>query len=184
MKHRRYTVSECETISADDLAAAGVFDEQGRSVTLQAGRLAITATIETLDERTRLVLRYVLGGVSLETRVEFESLSTPWGSRRWYIRCALCGRRCGKIYRAPHAREFRCRRCAWLTYQSCRDSHKYDRLYRALGSLVGGTSADARDALESIGIHPALALALLGDDLGITSKRRQEVWQKVKRLCS
>lgn len=64
----------------------------------------------------------------------------PFGKPRWWFTCPLvtngvaCGRRVVKLYLPPRGRYFGCRVCHGLTYRSCQESHKYDRLYR-LGSF-------------------------------------------------
>ena len=64
------------------------------------------------------------------------------GLRRWFV-CPLvvsgraCRRRIGKLYLPPGQKYFGCRRCYDLTYQSCRDSHRFDSLYADLGARLG-----------------------------------------------
>ena len=48
-----------------------------------------------------------------------------------------CGRRVGKLYLPPTARRFGCRGCHDLTYMSCQESHRYDRLFRHLATTTG-----------------------------------------------
>jgi hypothetical protein len=48
-----------------------------------------------------------------------------------------CGRRVGKRYLPPGARYFGCRRCHDLTYTSCQESHRYDRLFKSLAADTG-----------------------------------------------
>jgi len=52
-----------------------------------------------------------------------------------------CGRRVGKLYLPPGGRYFGCRQCHDLTYTSCQESHRYDRLF---GRLAADTGVDER----------------------------------------
>ena len=64
------------------------------------------------------------------------------GLRRWFV-CPLlvngqaCQRRVGKLYLPPGQKYFGCRHCYDLTYQSCRDSRRFDSLYADLGDRFG-----------------------------------------------
>ena len=47
------------------------------------------------------------------------------GNYRYYLICPNCNNRYEKLY---FYSGFYCRKCLHLTYQSCQDSHKFDRL--------------------------------------------------------
>ncbi len=62
-----------------------------------------------------------------------------FGGVRLWFRCpspnGKCGnRRCGKLYLAPDGLTLACRECHDLTYESCQESHKYDRLNSLIDS--------------------------------------------------
>jgi len=67
------------------------------------------------------------------------SIPCNYGGKRWWFICGLivndvyCGRRVGKLYLAPGNKYFGCRHCQDLTYESCRDSHKFDKMAYELG---------------------------------------------------
>src|SRR5262249_22549062 len=62
-------------------------------------------------------------------------------SARWsWAACPAAG--AGKLYLPPPARYFGCRICHGLTYTSCQESHKYDRLYREAAQRLGIDAAD------------------------------------------
>jgi hypothetical protein len=48
----------------------------------------------------------------------------------------------------PGGRYFGCRRCYDLTYTSCQESHKYDKLYRDLGAPMGLSAAQVKRMME------------------------------------
>jgi hypothetical protein len=47
----------------------------------------------------------------------------------------LCENRVGMLYLPPAAKVFACRHCYGLTYESCQQSHKYDRVFEHLEGL-------------------------------------------------
>ncbi len=76
---------------------------------------------------------------------EVQLTTTPqrFGGVRWWFLCPLlvfgrpCDRRVGKLYLPGDGRYFGCRQCHELTYTSCQESHKYDRLYRDMARSTG-----------------------------------------------
>jgi hypothetical protein len=56
--------------------------------------------------------------------------------------------RVGKLYLPPDGLYFGCRHCYELTYRSCQESHKGDRLYRFIASRIpGATPGQVKRAL-------------------------------------
>ncbi len=80
-----------------------------------------------------MLLRYKWQGKPIEIRVPLMSWPMPWGGPRWGFRCPVCNRACRKIYLPPGDNRFACRICHRLTYRSCRESHKYDAMFRRMG---------------------------------------------------
>jgi hypothetical protein len=78
-----------------------------------------------------------------------------WGGVRWWFLCPLttagrsCGRRVRKLYLPPGGKYFDCRHCYDLTYQSCRDSHKYDGLINSMAASLGFPIETIRDFINS-----------------------------------
>jgi hypothetical protein len=66
-----------------------------------------------------------------------------FGGFRWWFICPLttnnlpCNRRVGVLYLPPSGRYFGCRHCYDLTYTSCQESHKFDRLHETLAERMG-----------------------------------------------
>src|SRR5262245_13560312 len=77
-----------------------------------------------------------------------ETTRPRFGGLRWWFLCPLivggrwCARRVGKLYLPPQARHFGCRHCHDLTYRSCQESHRYDRLYGMQAANMGCAAGD------------------------------------------
>jgi hypothetical protein len=112
----------------------------------------VRCTVEAGDDSTPLVkLSYAVKGEwGLEYLVgETIGLQTTrpnYGGQRWWFSCPRmvggkeCGRRVGKIYRAPGSRRFACRRCLDLSYESCQKSHRYDGILARMADDASGVT--------------------------------------------
>jgi hypothetical protein len=80
-----------------------------------------------------------------------------FGGLRWWFVCPLivnervCGRRVGKLYLPPGALYFGCRHCHDLTYTSCRESRKYDSLFRFMARNTGHDFATVKRVMNRLG---------------------------------
>lgn len=96
----------------------------------------------------RLEYRLVQNSESFDYKIGLTTTDLPWGGVRWWFICLLicngqyCGRRVAKLYLPPGGSYFGCRHCYNLTYTSCQDSHKYDRMFGAI------KRAEAQSLLE------------------------------------
>lgn len=78
--------------------------------------------------QVRLELKFSFPGPNIEVAqdIGLTSLPQPFGSQQWYFICpvagpkGMCGRKARIIYLPPGHDNFRCRRCANLTYLSQR----------------------------------------------------------------
>lgn len=160
---RKTTVEECRRIEAGTFAREGIIvagERREGYVTWDDGRprqLSVSFVADT-REHPFVSLRYRprrggVEGVEIEYSIELQTTPVPGGKVRWWFVCPLsvngreCGRRVAKLFLPPGGEYFGCRHCHNLTYQSCRDSHKDDALFRQLGA--------------SVGVDPALVRALL-----------------------
>lgn len=98
-----------------------------------------SATISWQVKDEKLRLYYTVSRPSGKERDYDYSCKITWtkcnfGGKRPWLLCpnTNCGRRVAKIYKPPGKEVFLCRHCWDLTYQSCQDSHKYDRVYKSL----------------------------------------------------
>jgi hypothetical protein len=156
---KKATVEECLILSAGRLARDGIIAQSPGSGWLSWTNTATgeqTASLgysrEADNDLVVLRLRYTVSGRNGDASVVDEPIwlrSTPSvvGGWRWWIACPLivndrvCGRRVGKLYLPPGARYFGCRHCHDLTYTSCQESHRYDRLF---GRVAAETGVDER----------------------------------------
>lgn len=86
--------------------------------------------------------------------IYLQTTEPRFGGTRWWFTCPLavkgnsCRCRVGKLYLPPGGLYFGCRRCYDLTYTSCQESHKYDRLFRFIAEDIGCTPEMVRNALS------------------------------------
>lgn len=84
---------------------------------------------------------------SVALRVPLARSRVHGGGVRYWMRCPACDRRCGVLYLVADAQEFRCRRCHRLTYESCRESRRYDSLFRRLALQMGTDASTVKRVL-------------------------------------
>jgi hypothetical protein len=78
----------------------------------------------------------------------------PWGGFRWWFKCALttngryCGRRVGKLFLPPGGRYYGCRHCHDLTYTTCQESHRFDRMWRSVAAQLNTDIESAKVAWD------------------------------------
>jgi hypothetical protein len=148
--YRRTTAEECERLSISTVKKALAHGPgwRGSVSWTSRGRPCGSLVYETVKAGpyglgVRLLYRFTDGPgdpESLDYTVELTRTPCHYGGHRWWFVCGAsrggvyCGRRCAKLYRPPGAKYFACRECYDLTYASCQDSHKYDRLFARLAA--------------------------------------------------
>jgi len=152
---KKTTVEECLVLSAGKLTRDGVIGLAPGSGWLwwtntSTGERTASAgyTREIDGGRVVLRLRYTVTRrdgekYDIDELISLQMTPSVVGGSRWWFTCPLivngraCGRRVGKLYLPPGARYFGCRQCHDLTYTSCQESHRYDRLFRSLAADTG-----------------------------------------------
>jgi hypothetical protein len=100
------------------------------------GALDAYVIITGREGSMRLVYTYT-GTEEMDYGVDLVSTPCRLGGVRWWFICPLvrngasCGRRVGVLYLV--GKYAGCRHCYDLTYQSCQDSHKLDRVAAKMG---------------------------------------------------
>src|SRR5262245_48017606 len=160
---KKTTVEECEALDAnrwmrEGILKPGVHLTGGWRWVYHGGREnSISYEVDTLDPArpaVRLFYTVTRSGTkereSLDYPVELTTTRPRFGGLRWWFICPLvvsgreCGRRVGKLYLPPGGRYFGCRHCYNLTYTSCQESRKYDRVWRKLAADMGTDVATVR----------------------------------------
>jgi len=160
----RWTVEECKSISTKFLNTYHYFDggvHCGSMSWCRNGEKtgSISFTISTLegDEYIRFQYTYTDRYTEEKTELDYTTriTSTPcnYGGRRWWFICPLivngcaCSRRVGILYIA-NGKHFGCRHCYNLTYESCKDSHKFDTVLASLAMSSGTSIKEVKRAFK------------------------------------
>jgi hypothetical protein len=152
---KKTTVEECLILSAGKLAREGIIARSPGSGWLWWANTA-TGEQTTSAGYSRevdgglvvLCLRYTVTRRDgekhdIDEPIWLQTTPSAVGGRRWWFTCPLivngrgCARRVGKLYLPHGARYFGCRHCCDLTYTSCQESHRYDRLFGRLARETG-----------------------------------------------
>jgi len=137
---KKWAVEECLILSANSFRQHGSFTP-GHTGTLtwtSNGEKIGAISYETRE--TDVMLIYTTDGVPVRYPVGIWETHPNFGGIRHYFICPIVGCKSfkvDKLYLPPKAKYFGCRRCYDLTYQSCRESHKWDGMYRMLAANTG-----------------------------------------------
>jgi hypothetical protein len=154
----RRTVEECKSITTKFLNKHHHFDGgiswggvSWRRNGEKTGSIGFVVSTVEGDEYIRF--QYTQTDRSTDEKTEFDYKAwltwTPcyFGGRRWWFICPLvvngrvCGRRVGSLHLGS-GKYFGCRHCYNLTYESSKESHKFDRLFATIANDVPGTTPD------------------------------------------
>lgn len=82
-----------------------------------------------------LDLHYQAGTCAVHLPLRIQATRPHFGGSRNWLTCPDCKRRVGKLYLPPNQNRFACRHCYKLSYRSCQDAHKRERLSKALAKM-------------------------------------------------
>jgi len=145
----RWTVEDCKSISTKFLNEHKYFNGgvrwggmSWRRNDQKTGSIGFTVSTVNGDEYIRFQYtqtdKHIGKKTDLDYKARLEWTSCYFGGRRWWFICPLvvngrsCGRRVGSLH-LGNGKYFGCRHCYNLTYESSKESHKFDRLFRSLG---------------------------------------------------
>jgi hypothetical protein len=167
---KKTTVEDCLSLDAnrwmrDGILQAGVCRRGSWEWTYRGGGgFTVNYDLDTRDlswPSVRLwyswVWRPAQETQSADYRVRLTVTRPHFGGLRWWFVCPLtvnnrtCNRRVGKLYLPPQARYFGCRHCHDLTYTTCQDSHKLDRMYRLMAADMGWDFDSVKRGMARIG---------------------------------
>ncbi len=144
----RWTTSDCKSLSVKFLNEHHYFDGGVRWGTCSWSRNgektgSIGYVVSTAQGDASIRFQYIHTNSQsdekkdLDYKVQLVSTPCRFGGRRWWFICPLvregrpCQRRVGVLYLG--GKYFGCRHCYSLTYESSRESHKFDKLFAELG---------------------------------------------------
>ena len=169
---RKVNTGLCRTLSIRTLKKMGVFDAYRVDERFcirwvnefgdDAGKVIITRHISGNGNKTCLRLKTKgivtsAGGFVTDQDVSITTTPCHYGGMRYWFLCTsvvdgkLCENRVTKLYLPPGGNIFACRHCHDLTYESCQQSHKYDRVMDHLECLD----------IENLSINQVLRLGAL-----------------------
>jgi hypothetical protein len=102
-----------------------------------------------------LRLYYRVNGDPVDYKIRLVTTNPNYGGLRWWFICPIVRfdggppRRVEKLYLPCGAKYFGSRGAYGLTYTSCQESGKFNRLYRSLAAEMGTDTATIRAALRS-----------------------------------
>ena len=145
----RSTTNECKSISVKFLNEYHYFDGYVRSGGMkwsrngeETGSIGFVISIIEGDEYIRFQYsqtdRHTDEKTSFDYKARLEWTPCHFGGRRWWFICPLvvngnvCNRRVGVLYLGS-GKYFGCRHCHNLTYESSKESHKFDSIFWKMG---------------------------------------------------
>lgn len=155
------TAEDCYVLDVNWMTREGVFDDGGqRSGSIRWSNAytgqetsSIGYEVNSRERWIRLHYRRVRDDERLDYKFPLTTTDLPWGGVRWWFVCDLtcnrrhCGRRVGKLYLPPGSKYFGCRHCHDLTYESCQESHRYDKILNMSPAEIRAVGFDPRDVL-------------------------------------
>ena len=90
----------------------------------------------------------------VDCTIRLTTTRPTFGGIRWWFICPIvadgkpCNRRAGKLYLPPGGKYYGCRVCYSLTYTSCQESHKYDRMFAMLAKETEIMPGEIKRLLE------------------------------------
>ena len=140
----RRTVEGCKSITTKFLNEYNYFNGGVRSGGISWSRNgkktgSIGFTVSTVEGDEYIRFQYTQTDMNTEKKTELDYKAkltwTPcyFGGRRWWFICPLvCGRRVGSLH-LGNGEYFGCRHCYNLTYESSKESHRFDGMFSKMG---------------------------------------------------
>lgn len=124
---KKRTVEECLTLDVNKLVKVDLLGKPFAEVRWSREGKEIASV--SFARRSDILTLYE----PLAQDIPLVTTQLNFGGRRFWFLCPNCRRRVGRLH-LPHGRSFFfCRRCYDLTYTSCQECHKFDRLFAGMG---------------------------------------------------
>ena len=139
---RKISVEICNEISIKLLKDNGFLDSN-KTGTVEwknvAGDVVCSVEVESfisvaVAKTSFLMVRHGVLATGVQ-KIELIRHHCNYGGVRYYFACpafadgVYCGNKVTKLFLPPGGSVFGCRQCYDLTYQSCQESHKYDKVF-------------------------------------------------------
>lgn len=150
----RQTVEDCLSLDANKLAKWGYFKPGWRSGKLtwsrgqnETGSCGFYTYINEVNASITFHYSYRDERHS-DVKINLSWYSPGFGGRRYYFICPHCNRRMRTLH--INGGEIACRICHNLTYESCNESHHFDRLYKNMALDLNTTWQEVKECLNSM----------------------------------
>lgn len=143
-------VEDTLTLSIFDLKRLGVLSEGHTSGYLSwssGSRISYSAMVYSAGY-PHIRLDFTSRGQATTQEIQLIQTSLASGGKRWWFLCPVTYERVGKLHFAGRPPRFASRKFHNLTYQSCQESGKNNRLYAYLAAQAGGSLQDVKRALR------------------------------------
>jgi len=100
------------------------------------GKKTAAINFRIIAEQNEIILSWVRNGIHESQTIRLYRKPQPYGKCRYYFICGNCHTLRSKLYESMPF--YICRVCRNLTYQSCNESHQFDRLGRLIGMTPEG----------------------------------------------
>jgi len=162
------TVEECLQIDVNKLVAQGAVGPHRHTKgqisweSLLSNTSSIGYEAQCYGKNGHVDLLYetysiLYGKRTISYRIDLHTTKPHFGGVRWWFICPNedCHTMVAKLYQIPDGDYFLCRTCNNLTYQSCRDSHKNDEIYRQIAVDTGMSISGVKQHLRNSALQLA-----------------------------
>ncbi|WP_282608975.1 hypothetical protein [Pelagibius sp. Alg239-R121] len=139
------------TLSIFDLKRLGVLGKDSRtagSLSWSSGSSISYSAMVYSAGYPNIRLDFSCRGKSITQEIQLTQTTLASGGKRWWFLCPVTFERVGKLHFAGSPPRFACRKAHNLTYRSCQESRRFDRLHAAIAAQLGTTLADVKRTLK------------------------------------
>ena len=162
--NKRTTVEQCLTLDANQLmrdgmlasgvCLSGILTWSNTRTGERVSSIGYMVNTVAGQPWMRLIYTAQDDQQDLNYQVSLQTTRPYYGGLRWWLTCPIvndrrqCNRRVAKLHLPPGGKHFGCRQCFDLTYVSCQDSHKYDRIRNMIAMDMGVSPKTVKDLMR------------------------------------